>query len=168
MNPAIPKIKTILYATDLSENASYAFNYAVSLANQYGAKITVLHVMETLSSSAVSQINAFLGDKKWQEIQEWKEREFMETIRDRIANFCEKKSTELNECPFIVEDILIRQGNPAKEILAQAGGGDYDMLIMGSHGHGLLADALLGSTARRVVRKCRKPVMVVRLPRGND
>ena len=39
------QIKKILYATDLSENAVHAFAYAVSLANLYGAGITILHVL---------------------------------------------------------------------------------------------------------------------------
>jgi len=42
----VPQIKKILYATDLSENARYAFAYAASLANQYGAGVTILHVLE--------------------------------------------------------------------------------------------------------------------------
>jgi nucleotide-binding universal stress UspA family protein len=41
----IPEIKKILYATDLSKNARYAFAYAVSLANLYDAKIILLHVL---------------------------------------------------------------------------------------------------------------------------
>ncbi len=45
----LPDIKRILYATDLSENARHAFGYAASLANRYGAKIIVLHVIEDFS-----------------------------------------------------------------------------------------------------------------------
>ena len=37
-------IKNILYTTDLSANARYAFAYAISLANLYRAKLTILHV----------------------------------------------------------------------------------------------------------------------------
>ncbi|MGD8721592.1 MAG: universal stress protein, partial [Desulfobacterales bacterium] len=48
----LPDIKIILYATDLSENARRAFGYAASLANRYGAKIIVLHVIEDFSPSA--------------------------------------------------------------------------------------------------------------------
>jgi nucleotide-binding universal stress UspA family protein len=36
--------------------------------------------------------------------------------------------------------------------------------VMGTHGHGTLADVMMGSTARRVLRRSRKPVLVVRLP----
>jgi nucleotide-binding universal stress UspA family protein len=35
---------------------------------------------------------------------------------------------------------------------------------MGTQGHGFLEDVLLGSTARRVIRRSKKPVLVVRLP----
>jgi hypothetical protein len=45
MNLPNIQIKKILYATDLSENAVHAFSYAVSLANMYGAGITILHVL---------------------------------------------------------------------------------------------------------------------------
>ena len=43
----IPKIKKILYATDLSKHASYAFSYALSLAMQHDAKISI--IMTSLS-----------------------------------------------------------------------------------------------------------------------
>ncbi len=39
------QIKKILYATDLSKSAVHTFSYAVSLANMYGAGITILHVL---------------------------------------------------------------------------------------------------------------------------
>ena len=41
----IPEINKILYATDLSENARFAFGFAASLANRYNAKVTILHVL---------------------------------------------------------------------------------------------------------------------------
>jgi nucleotide-binding universal stress UspA family protein len=39
---------------------------------------------------------------------------------------------------------------------------------MGSRGKGGLADVTLGSTSRRVMRRCTKPVLVVRMPKNND
>jgi nucleotide-binding universal stress UspA family protein len=61
----IPEIKKILYPTDLSENARYAFGYAVSLANRYNAEITVLHVVEEISSFARSMVEEIMGEKRW-------------------------------------------------------------------------------------------------------
>ena len=45
----VPEIKKILFTTNLSPNSRHAFDYAVSVANRYGAVITVLHVMEEVS-----------------------------------------------------------------------------------------------------------------------
>jgi nucleotide-binding universal stress UspA family protein len=56
------------------------------------------------------------------------------------------------------------KGHPADEILTQAEKRNCDLIVMGTQGHGILEDALLGSTARRVVRRSKKPVLVVRLP----
>ena len=46
----IPKIKKILYTTDLSPNSAYAFRYAINAAKQHDAKIIFLHVLERPSS----------------------------------------------------------------------------------------------------------------------
>ena len=37
-----------------------------------------------------------------------------------------------------------------------------DLIVMGTHGYGMVKDALMGGTARRIVRRCNIPVMVVR------
>jgi nucleotide-binding universal stress UspA family protein len=48
----IPKIKEVLYTTDLPNNSAYAFRYAVSSAQRHDAQIYILHVIEKLSPSA--------------------------------------------------------------------------------------------------------------------
>ena len=63
----LPKIKKILYATDLSENARYAYNYAASLGQQYGAHITIVHVIEKLTAETFLQIQGYLGEEKWKQ-----------------------------------------------------------------------------------------------------
>lgn len=44
----MPQIQKILYTTDLSENSSYAFLYAIDMANKHNAKIVILHAMEPI------------------------------------------------------------------------------------------------------------------------
>jgi nucleotide-binding universal stress UspA family protein len=39
---------------------------------------------------------------------------------------------------------------------------------MGAHGHKPLVDAVMGSTSRRVLRRCKTPVLVVKLPDKTD
>jgi nucleotide-binding universal stress UspA family protein len=57
----IPEIKKILYTTDLSPNARFAFGYAASLANRYDAGITILHVLAEISPTTDSLVTDFLG-----------------------------------------------------------------------------------------------------------
>ena len=84
----IPVIKKILYTTDLSENARYAFSYAVSLANQYDAKITILHVLEELSPTALWMVGDIIGEKRWSTLKDEKEGNVIDTLQSRLQNFC--------------------------------------------------------------------------------
>jgi nucleotide-binding universal stress UspA family protein len=160
----LPAIKSILYATDLSDNARHAFGYAAALANQFQARITILHVLEDLNPSAQSQLLAFLGEERWQELVSHKEKEFLALINAKINAFCAEMEKQHGQCPQLVDQILVRRGNPEEEILREAHQGSYDVVVMGTHGYGTFAEALMGSVARRVVRRCRRPVMTIRLP----
>jgi nucleotide-binding universal stress UspA family protein len=65
---------------------------------------------------------------------------------------------------FVTDDIIVVRGNPVEEIIKCSKEKNCDLIVMGTHGHGTLADAMIGSTARRVLRRSLKPVLVVRLP----
>ena len=161
----MPEIKKILYVTDLSENSRHAFAYAASIANQYGAGVTILHVMEELSPNATAQIAAYVGDDEWAQIRKRNEQEVIDTIKSRLENFCTEASSELPECPFITDETLVKVGYPSTIILEDAHNGDFDMVVMGTHGHSAIVDAMIGGTARRVLRRCKIPVLAVRLPK---
>ena len=60
----IPKIKKILYATDLSENSAYAFRYAVNSAQQHGAKIHILHVLEEINTTFCGHISRWRSSRQ--------------------------------------------------------------------------------------------------------
>jgi len=166
MIPAtIPKINKILYTTDLSQNARYAFGYAMSLANRYGAGITILHVLEDVSPFADSLVMNIIGEEKWKELRKTDEQSVIDTIKERLHNFCEEVSRDLPECPFITDETIVKIGNPADEIMDLIETGDYDLVVMGAHGHGIIGSAMMGSISRRVVRRSKKPVLVIRLPK---
>jgi nucleotide-binding universal stress UspA family protein len=164
----IPEIKKIFYATDLSENARHSFGYAASLANSYGAGITMLHVLEDVSAYQDSLVINVIGEQKWDELKKNKEQVVLDTIRERLEKFCEDVSRELPACPFITDDIIVKIGNPVEEILREVDASGCDIVVMGTRGHGIMADAMMGSTSRRVLRRCKKPVLVVRLPEGDE
>lgn len=160
----LPQIKNILYATDLSENARYAYNYAASLGQQYSARITILHVIEKLTAETFLQIHGYVGEEKWKKLQEEKQADFISTIKGRLSNFCDEISSEVDACTFQVDKIIVKEGIATDEILHQADLNDADLIVMGTRGFGMFKQALMGGTARRVVRRSTIPVMVVRLP----
>ena len=164
----IPNIKKILYTTDLSPNARFAFSYAVSLGNRYDAAITILHVLEDVSPSADSLVINIVGKAKWDELRQNNENDVLDTIKSRLTKFCDDVSAEIPSCPFITDEIMVKIGNPVEEIVQLAEKDDYDVIVMGAHGQGIFANAVIGSTSRRVVRRCKKPVLVVRLPEEDE
>ena len=160
----IPEIKKILYPTDLSINARYAFGYAMSLANKYGASITILHVLDDTDSYANLLVETALGEEKWLELRKTNEAKVLEMLKGRVQDFCRDVSAEIPECPFVAGDVLVKVGTPVDEIIRELEAKGYDLVVMGAHGHGFIAGAVIGSVSRRVVRRSKKPVLVVRLP----
>ena len=160
----VPEIKKILYPTDMSDTSNYAFSYAASLANRYDALITIFHVLETPMPTSENLVTNVLGEDKWKTLLDRSKTEVVETIRLRLEKFCEETKAELSSCPFLMEEVIVKIGNPVEEIIQEVDLKVYDMIIMGAHGHGAIAGAVMGSVSRRVVRRSTTPVLVVRLP----
>lgn len=57
---------------------------------------------------------------------------------------------------------VAKVGHAADVIAAQAESGRFDLLVMGSHGHGNLANLVMGSVAARVMARCKTPLLLVR------
>jgi nucleotide-binding universal stress UspA family protein len=164
----VPDIKKILYATDLSENARYAFGYAVSLANRHDAKITVLHVVEELSSFARSMVEDILGEKRWAELRKEKEAGVISGLQSQLDKFFNEVRRSRPDYPFLIDQTIVVTGHPVDQIIRYAEEKNMDLIVIGSHGKGSLADVTMGTTSRRVLRRCSKPVLVVRLPEGEN
>ena len=115
----IPPIKKILYSTDLSENARYAFSYAVSLAHQYNAKITILHVLEELTPTAQWMVGDIIGEKRWSKLKSEKEETVIEALQSRLREFCEDVASNVPDCPFAVEKTMVQTGHPVDQIIGK-------------------------------------------------
>jgi nucleotide-binding universal stress UspA family protein len=160
----IPRIKNILYATDLSKNSAYAFRYAVNSAQKHDAKIHILHVMEALPSAAEGLITQFIGEEKLRKVRKETEGELLGRIRERLRRFAEK---ELKRDPKTLRKVIsfdVVSGNPAAEILRKAEELDADVVILGTHGKGVISHAFLGSVSEQVLHRIRKPVFIIPLP----
>ncbi|MBT3178079.1 MAG: universal stress protein [Desulfobacula sp.] len=162
----VPKIKKILYATDLSDSARNAFGYAADLAQRYGAMITILYVMENMSHIVETEVKEMVGQKEWDKLKSERLNYVTKKIKSRLEDFCQEMNSEIDSCRLLVEDVLVIRGNPPEEILTVSKDINADMIVMGSYGHNILKDAFIGGTARKVVKKSSTPVLVVRLPKN--
>jgi len=172
----LPKvqIKKILYATDLSENAVHAFAHAVSLANLYGAGITILHVLAEYPGEEF--VTNMISSDTWEEIkgrhyakareQLIGKRRGSAALKEALEVFSEEAKADGPEQGFVTDEILMESGAPAEVIVETAKKRNCDLIVMGTHGIGALADALIGSTAKWVVRHSTIPVLVIRLPKS--
>ena len=158
----VPDIKKILYATDLSENARVAFGYAGTIANRFGAGVNILHVLEDVSAYQDSLVISIIGKDRWNRLREENEQKVVDMIKNRIEEFCQEISSKMPACPFITEKVIVKIGNPVEEILKTADELDADMIVMGARGRGIIEDALIGSVSRRVLRRSKRPVLVVK------
>ena len=87
-------------------------------------------------------------------------------ITGRIEETSARVQREIPECPVNAKNVAVKVGNPVREIVSTAEEGNYDLVIMGTHGHGKFEEAIIGSVASEVIRTSAAPVLVVRLP-GN-
>lgn len=162
----LPQIRTILYATDLSESARRAAAYAALLAHRFEAVMTALYVIEELPVTGKSLVLDYIGEEQWNALQAKKRAEYEKNLNRQIRDFCRETGDEMPECPMRVDNIRIRDGNPATVIVREAA--EFDHVVIGTHGRNFMAETLLGNTARRVVRRCPVPVTVVRLPADGE
>jgi nucleotide-binding universal stress UspA family protein len=162
----LPKINKILYATDLSANSAYALRYAVNSAIKHDAGIIILHVFELISTTNRFALDLYFdGEIRKQKYYE-KAAETIDRIQKRLKIFVDKEFNGDTQYADRVESIDICEGFPADEILKKADQFSCDEIVMGTHGKGLITHAFLGSTAKRVLRRTRKPVFIIPLPKG--
>jgi nucleotide-binding universal stress UspA family protein len=167
------QIKKILYATDLSENSVYALAYAASLANTYGASMATLHVLTEFSGEefVANMINT-------DTLQEIRDRHYAEARtqligkkRDKIAvkeiieAFYEEAMAGDEIPDAVTDEVMIKSGAPAEVIVQTAEEIHCDLIVLGTRGQGIIADLLIGSTAKWVLRHSPIPVLIVRLPK---
>lgn len=177
----VPKVeyKKILYATDLSETGRFAFPYAASIASRYSSKLTVFHVVETVEFERY--VVGYVSEELWEDIKTRSLKEAKDiitsrkrddaAIREAVDKLCKETAVEDDDRAYVTYDVVVRTGDPVEEITIEADEGDYDLVVIGEHSGSGISDAFkrkVGSTAWRILHRCRRPVLVVRLPPGQE
>lgn len=164
----LPDIKKILYCMRIGPNSAYIYRHAMALADKFDGAITVIHVMETLTSEQEAMIDGYIGPTSIHEIVEHEEQDAVTRIKNHLKSFCSRLGRESN-CGNRVEKILVVEGSsPAREIIKQADAMNADLIVIGAHAESSILDTLLGSTTEKVIKRSSIPVLVVQVPAGEQ
>jgi arsenite transporter len=162
----IVDVKKILFATDLSQTARHAVKYACSIGNKYNAKVYAIHVvpdvLDEYSSGTGIDLSGSVDKQKWNEFNQKNIETAKTAISERMRATSQKILEEIPHCPLSEERTLVVAGNPVTEIVRTARDQNFDLIIMGTHGHGQFEEIMLGSTASGVILKSKVPVLVAR------
>ncbi len=143
--------KKILVATDGSSGSRMAVGYAVSLAKITGARLVAVYVVDLKTGCGLEQCIT-LTTPKSDALLKLRQR------GEKAVNYVE--GVALKEGVGV--DKRIAEGHPAEEILKLAKEEVADLIVMGTLGLSGFKKYLLGSTADKVVRHSRVPVLTVR------
>lgn len=156
-------MKQLLAAVDFSKNTDDVLDQAALFAKALGAKLWILHVASDETQPFAYESTQFAGYAS----------EFMnmpgdvQLARDLSADEIKREhkqllgiSSKLREEDIDAQAIL-HKGDAAELILEKADDLQAEIIIIGSHGHGLLHKALLGSVSEAVIRHARCNVMIV-------
>jgi nucleotide-binding universal stress UspA family protein len=142
-------LKTILFPTDLSDAAAEAQLYACSLAEQYGAELHVLSVVQdvTLVSPDPNMPWVIPGSS-------------LDEVKASVTAALEKiPDPAWSAGKKVVRTVV--SGIPFLEIIRYAKSNAIDLIVLGTHGRTGLAHVLLGSVAEKVIRTAPCPVLSI-------
>jgi nucleotide-binding universal stress UspA family protein len=138
-------LRNILHPTDFSERSEFAFHLASALARDYGAQLTILHVLQEPTVLFTEAIAPPRDDDHREELG--------------------RKLREIGACdPRLHVRHELVEGHPATEILRVAQATGADLIVMGTHGRRGLKRLIMGSVAAQVVQKAACPVLTVKTP----
>ena len=144
------RVKIILAATDLSRPAFAAVRRAALIARAHGAALELLHVIpDSFGSAAWNDVRAAIGPV---------ESELRQSVDQALDALVRQIAAEIG----VTANALVAEGKPFAEIAARSEALDADLVVVGAHGENLALTPLLGTTAHRILRLVRKPVLLVK------
>jgi nucleotide-binding universal stress UspA family protein len=139
--------RNILVAIDGSPDAEAALAHGSALARDQNARLTLLTAIPPLPATALLASGA--APPRSEVV-----RHYAEILR---------RATDSLPGDVSVTTLLV-EGSPARALIERAGSGEFDLIVMGSHGHGRLHGALLGCVSQKVLHASPIPVLMMRAP----
>lgn len=167
----VAPIKSLLFATNLSEECRPALENAVATATFHQANLVLLHVIVSDSPEYINQeLKDLLGKEKWEELR----KEYRENVEKSLIGkmsysgigqkvlqqYCKDAGIDANSCNINWRHIVSADKDLPGEIIRQATENGCDFIILGAT-RGFLGGNSLGTTIKGVLRQSKIPVMVV-------
>jgi len=137
--------KNILFATDFSEVSQHALLHALAMAKRYDSKLTVLHVAPPETQTPIPMDPVPLES-------DWQKKKAAVSLA-RLEDF-----EPLHMYPH---ETVLKQGNPWLEMSGTIEDKGIDLIVLGTHGRGVIGTLILGSVAEQVLRHATCPVLTI-------
>ena len=139
--------KKILVPTDASDFSKRALKEAMKIAQLTNGEIELVHVVHTPASYWGYNLTYGLAASD-------------ESLKDVGQLALDLTLTDVNvEVPFQKK---ILSGNPVTEIIKEIENGEFDLVVMGSHGHGFIAGSILGSVSQKILQQSTCPILIIK------
>jgi nucleotide-binding universal stress UspA family protein len=145
-------LKNVLVATDFSESSDHALTYGRDLARTSGARLHLLHIAENLMATSVAEYYPAGFPEMQLEVEA--------AARTRL----EALVTAEDRAQLKAVALVRTSAAPAAAIVEYAKEASIDLIVIGTHGRGMVSRLLMGSVAERVVRMAPCPVLTVHHP----
>ena len=148
-------IRNVLVAVDGSEYSDRALDFALDLAEKFNASVMILNVSESLAMAAVlAESNVYSGGNMAAFSKD------LSRIHDKILGRSAARAKTAK--PNLAISSMLKEGNPALEIVNAAKEGGFDVVVVGHKGLGKMEEFLLGSISEKVAHLAPCPVIIVR------
>ena len=145
-------LKHVLVATDFGEASAAALAYGRELARTFNAALHVLHVADDVYVRLGGDAYVAVLPELQKDIEQTAHRQLDELLIDN------------DQPPLTVKKVVVTSAATAACIVQYARDHAIDLIVVGTHGRGVVAHLLMGSVAERVVRTGPCPVLTVRHP----
>ena len=145
-----PTYKKVLFCTDFSENADYAFDFAYGIAKRDEGILYMLHVIPVDPHQAFAE--GIMDSATLEKIQRHLEEDLADSYREHYVEKME------NGIPY---EIVTKSGREDEEILKFAKEEEVDIIVVGTHGRTGIGHVFFGSVAEKVLRRSPIPVFVI-------
>lgn len=151
--------RKILVAVDGSEPSNRALKYAADFSVKWEAELKILAVvpkviLPVFPNEGVGAVPATL----YSEMDKYQDR--ARAAYQKVLDDAIRAVKEIN--PEIMVVGMLKEGRPSSTIVETADKEEVDLIVMGSRGLGGIMGWVLGSTSRRVVDSCTKPILIVK------